>query len=49
MEWSPASIADLYQCRWSIEVFFKQIKQTLQVDATSSDTIRTRQVWMALC
>lgn len=31
MEWSPASVADLYRCRWSIEAFFKQIKQTLQL------------------
>jgi hypothetical protein len=31
LEWSPASIADLYRNRWSIEAFFKQIKQTLQL------------------
>ena len=31
LEWSPASVADLYRCRWSIEAFFKQIKQTLQL------------------
>src|SRR5207244_8738967 len=30
LEWSAQTIADLYQCRWQIEVFFKQIKQTLQ-------------------
>lgn len=30
LEWSPRSVADLYRCRWQIEVFFKQIKQTLQ-------------------
>jgi IS4 transposase len=29
--WAPATIADLYRCRWQIEVFFKQIKQTLQL------------------
>ena len=29
--WSPATVADLYRCRWQIEVFFKQIKQTLQL------------------
>ena len=23
MEWSPASVADLYRCRWSIEAFLK--------------------------
>jgi hypothetical protein len=31
MEWSPRSVADLYRSRWSIEVFFKQIKQTLKL------------------
>ena len=31
LEWSPRSVADLYRCRWQIEVFFKQIKQTLQL------------------
>jgi len=30
-EWSPSTVADLYRCRWEIEVFFKQIKQTLQL------------------
>ena len=31
LEWAPSSIADLYKCRWQIEVFFKEIKQTLQL------------------
>ena len=31
LEWSPRSVVDLYRCRWQIEVFFKQIKQTLQL------------------
>jgi IS4 transposase len=29
--WSATTIADLYRCRWQIEVFFKEIKQTLQL------------------
>jgi len=29
--WSAGSVADLYRSRWQIEVFFKQIKQTLQL------------------
>jgi hypothetical protein len=29
--WAPASIADLYKSRWQIEVFFKELKQTLQL------------------
>lgn len=31
MDWAASSICDLYQSRWAIEVFFKQIKQTLQI------------------
>ena len=31
LEWAPSSIADLYKSRWSIEAFFKQINQTLQL------------------
>jgi hypothetical protein len=31
LKWSPRTVADLYRCRWQIEVFFKQIKQTLQL------------------
>src|SRR5437667_9557052 len=31
LKWSPRSVADLYRCRWQTEVFFKQIKQTLQL------------------
>jgi hypothetical protein len=50
LEWSPRSVADLYQCRWEIEVFFKQIKQTLQLAdflGNSANAVRW-QVWMAL-
>jgi hypothetical protein len=31
LEWAASSIADLYASRWQIEVFFKEIKQTLQL------------------
>ena len=31
LEWAPSSIADLYKSRWQVEVFFKEIKQTLQL------------------
>jgi len=50
LEWSAQSVADLYRCRWSIEVFFKQIKQTLQLSdflGHSANAVRW-QVWMAL-
>lgn len=48
--WSPRSVADLYRCRWEIEVFFKQIKQTLQLaDFLGHNANAVRwQVWMAL-
>ena len=50
LEWSAQSIADLYQSRWQIEVFFKQIKQTLQLAdflGTSANAVRW-QIWTAL-
>lgn len=50
LEWSPRSVADLYRCRWQIEAFFKQIKQTLQLaDFLGHNANAVRwQVWMAL-
>ena len=50
LEWSAVSVADLYRSRWSIEVFFKQIKQTLQLSdflGHSANAVRW-QVWTAL-
>ena len=49
-EWSPRSVANLYRCRWQIEVFFKQIKQTLQLaDFLGHNANAVRwQVWTAL-
>jgi hypothetical protein len=29
--WSPRSVCDLHRRRWDIEVFFKQVKQTLKL------------------
>jgi len=50
LKWSPRSVADLYRCRWQIEIFFKQIKQTLQLaDFLGHNANAVRwQVWMAL-
>jgi hypothetical protein len=50
LEWSPRSVADLYRCRWEIEVFFKQIKRTLQLaDFLGHNANAVRwQVWTAL-
>jgi len=50
LDWSPRSVADLYRCRWEIEVFFKQLKQDLQLAdflGYSANAVRW-QVWMAL-
>src|SRR2546421_9545540 len=50
LTWSAQSIAELYRCRWQIEVFFKQIKQTLQLAdfmGNSANAVRW-QVWTAL-
>jgi len=50
LQWSAGSVADLYRCRWQIEVFFKQIKQSLQLCdflGNSANAVRW-QVWTAL-
>ena len=50
LDWSAQTITDLYRCRWEIEVFFKQLKQTLQLSdflGQSANAVRW-QVWMAL-
>jgi hypothetical protein len=50
LEWSGGSVADLYRCRWQIEVFFKAVKQTLQLAdflGHTANAVRW-QVWMAL-
>jgi hypothetical protein len=31
LEWAASSIAEIYESRWQIEVFFKEIKPTLQL------------------
>jgi hypothetical protein len=44
------TIAQLYRCRWQIELFFKWIKQHLRIKAfygTSENAVRT-QVWIAI-
>lgn len=49
-QWSATSVAELYRCRWQIEAFFKQIKQTLQLaDFLGHNANAVKwQVWMAL-
>jgi hypothetical protein len=48
--WSPQTIADLYRCRWQIEKFFKELKQTLQLAdfLGHSEGAVKWQVWTAL-
>lgn len=48
--WSAWTIAELYRCRWQIEVFFKEIKQTLQLSdflGHSENAVRW-QFWVGL-
>jgi len=50
LEWAASSICDLYKARWSIEVFFKEIKQTLQLSdfmGYNENAVRW-QIWTAL-
>ena len=47
---SSLTIAQLYKCRWQVELFFKWIKQHLRIKAfygTSINAVKT-QVWIAL-
>jgi len=50
LEWSAWTVAELYRCRWDIEVFFKEIKQTLQlVDFLGHNANAVRwQIWIGL-
>ena len=50
MEWAPMSICDLYKSRWAIEVFFKQMKQTLKLKdfLGNSESAVHWQIWMAM-
>ncbi len=50
LDWSPQSIADLYKCRWDIEKFFRQLKQTFQLAdflGNSANAVHW-QIWTAL-
>lgn len=44
-------IAQLYKCRWQVELFFKWIKQHMRIKAfygTTENTVKT-QIWIAIC
>lgn len=46
----PLTVAELYRCRWKVELFFKWIKQHLRIKAffgTSENAVKT-QIWIAV-
>ena len=50
LDWSAWTVAELYRCRWDIEVFFKELKQTLQLSdflGNSEHAIKW-QIWCGL-
>lgn len=49
-DWAASSVCELYQARWGIEVFFKQIKQTLKLAGFIGYSKRAIQwqIWAAL-
>ena len=50
LDWAPCTVCQLYRSRWSVEMFFKEIKQTLQLAdflGYSENAVRW-QVWTAL-
>lgn len=47
---SALTIAELYRCRWQVELFFKWIEQHLRIKSffgTSENTVKT-QIWIAV-
>jgi hypothetical protein len=49
-QWAASSICDLYKGRWGVEVFFKEMKQTLQLSdflGHNENAVRW-QIWTAL-
>lgn len=50
MNWSAATIGQLYKCRWDIELFFRDIKQLLHIKSfigTTKNAVMI-QIWSAL-
>ena len=50
LDWTARTIADLYKKRWDIELFFKSIKQNLQIKTfvgTSENAVKS-QIYVAL-
>lgn len=50
LDWQARTIADLYKMRWDIEIFFKMIKQNLQIKTflgTSENAVKS-QIFVAM-
>ena len=50
MKWAAGTVCELYKARWEIEVFFKELKQTLQLTdfiGTNENAVRW-QIWTGL-
>lgn len=49
--WSAQTVADIYQSRWEVELFFKWIKQNLKIKSVLGHTINAvaSQIFVALC
>jgi hypothetical protein len=50
LDGSARSVTDLYRCRWQIEIFFKSLKQNLQMGSFlgyNANAVRW-QIWMGL-
>ena len=50
LEWSAATIAELYRARWQVELLFKELKQTLQLRDFYGENANAVawQIWTAL-
>ena len=49
-KWAASTIAELYKCRWQVEIFFREIKQLLHIKSfigTSQNAVLI-QIWTAL-
>lgn len=50
LDWEARTVTELYRCRWDIEVFFKQMKQNLQLAdfyGQSANAVRW-QIWTSM-
>jgi Transposase DDE domain/Domain of unknown function (DUF4372) len=50
MDWAAQTITELYKARWSVEIFFKELKQTLQLAdfiGTNENAVKW-QIWVGL-